>query len=287
MARMARLLRAMPELLVLIKGMVVAMRSVFFTLCLLAGIIYIFGIAFVQLSRETPSGDTLFANVPMAMNTLLMQGILPDEAGVVEECGEDSAIFKVIFLTYVVIAGLCVMNMLVGVLCEVVTIVSAVEKESLLVDYVKTTLQAMLNFSGIDANGDQLIARAEFEDLLVLPGAAKAIQEVGVDVVGLMDFIDFIFPEGKTDLSFPDFMDMVLQLRGTNNATVKDVVDLRKMFIFELEKSSTKCAALLSDALVEHRKQEMTGKEDFQPYHPPAEPSRYTEAGRASFRAGQ
>merc|ERR1719198_1102302 len=64
MARMVRLLRAMPELMVLIKGMVVAMRSVFFTLCLLAGIIYVFGIMFVQLLKGTTHGDNYFPTVP-------------------------------------------------------------------------------------------------------------------------------------------------------------------------------------------------------------------------------
>lgn len=235
MARMARLLRAMPELMVLIKGMVVAMRSVFFTLCLLAGILYVFGIAFVQLMKGTDAGDKFFFSVPAAMNSLLLQGVLPDESYIIEEVGADGWVFKVIILIYIVLAGLCVMNMLVGVLCEVVSVVSAVEKESLLVNYVKGTLQHMLQTSGIDADGDHKIAKHEFEALLDMPGAAKAIQEVGVDVIGLMDFTDFIFKDGK-ELSFPDFMDMVLQLRGSNNATVKDVVDLRKHLTTEMQK---------------------------------------------------
>merc|ERR1719162_1509092 len=103
MARMARLLRAMPELLVLIKGMVVAMRSVFFTLCLLAGILYIFGIAFVQLMKGTPAGDEFFPSVPAAMNSLLLQGILPDEAAIIEGVGDDEWVFKVIILFYIVL----------------------------------------------------------------------------------------------------------------------------------------------------------------------------------------
>jgi len=250
MARMARLLRAMPELMVLIKGMVVAMRSVFFTLCLLAGILYVFGIAFVQLMKDTPAGEKFFNSVPAAMNSLLLQGVLPDEAAIIEEVGADGWIFKVIILLYIVLAGLCVMNMLVGVLCEVVSVVSAVEKESLLVNYVKGTLQHMLTTSGIDADGDHKIAKHEFEALLDMPGAAKAIQEVGVDVVGLMDFTDFIFKDGR-ELSFPDFMDMVLQLRGSNNATVKDVVDLRKHLTSELSKFSETIQDQMDDALVD------------------------------------
>merc|ERR1740138_970334 len=108
----------------------------------------------------------------------------------------------------------------------------------------------MLHTSGIDADGDQRIARQEFEALLELPGAAKAIQEVGVDVVGLMDFTDFIFKDGK-ELSFPDFMDILLQLRGSNTATVKDVVDLRKLFVSELDKLMSKTGGMISQAITE------------------------------------
>jgi hypothetical protein len=248
MARMARLLRAMPELMVLIKGMAVAMRSVFFTLVLLAGILYIFGIAMVQLTKDTEVGDELFKTVPGAMDTLLLQGILPDEAALVDECEKAGALYKAIALVYILLAGLTVMNMLVGVLCEVVSVVSSVEKESLLVNYVKGTLQHMLTTSGIDTDGDQLIAKNEFGRLLQFEGAAKAIQEVGVDVVGLMDCTDFIFKDGKA-LSFPEFMDMILQLRGTNTATVKDIVDLRRYVTGELDMMDQRICDTLSQEI--------------------------------------
>jgi len=56
--------------------------------------------------------------------------------------------------------------------------------------------------------------------------------------VGLPDFADAIFEDENHDseegeptektLTFEDFMSVVLDLRGTNNATVRDIVDLRK-----------------------------------------------------------
>merc|ERR1719414_2107852 len=67
MARMARLFRAMPELLIMVKGMVSATRSVFFTLCLLAILLYIFAIAFTQLLEDTPSGLQYFPHVFASM----------------------------------------------------------------------------------------------------------------------------------------------------------------------------------------------------------------------------
>merc|ERR1719379_407268 len=83
------------------------------------------------------------------------------------------------------------------------------------------------------ADYDTKIAKDEFIRLLECPSAARALQDVGVDVISLVDFTDFIFKDGK-ELSFSDCIDVVLQLRGTNGSTVKDVVDLRKQVLAEI-----------------------------------------------------
>lgn len=235
LARMVRLLRAMPELMVMIKAMGVAMRSVFFALCLLMSIIYVFAIAFTQLLEGTAVGDSWFSSVPISMNTLLLRGTMPDQEEVVEDVATQHWFFRFFMLFYILLASLTVMNMLVGILCEVVSVVSTVEKEELLINYVKGALQEMIMKAGLDVNGDNRISRGEFEQLLDNREAARALQDVGVDVVGLVDYIDFIFVGGR-DMSFGDFMDMVLQLRGSNTATVKDIVDMRKMMANQFDK---------------------------------------------------
>jgi len=53
LSRMARMLRSMPELLIMIKGIVAATRAVMFTLLLLLGIMYVFGIAFSSVKRQS------------------------------------------------------------------------------------------------------------------------------------------------------------------------------------------------------------------------------------------
>merc|ERR1712151_788579 len=54
------------------------------------------------------------------------------------------------------------------------------------------------------------------------------------DVVGLVDLADTIFGgeglESEIKLTFEEFCEYVLQLHGSNTATVKDIVDLRKLF---------------------------------------------------------
>mmetsp|Transcript_98351 Transcript_98351/g.184889 ORF Transcript_98351/g.184889 Transcript_98351/m.184889 type:complete len:174 (+) Transcript_98351:3-524(+) len=106
----------------------------------------------------------------------------------------------------------------------------------MMVNFVKSKLLSLIQESGIDQDDNLRISRDEFEALLLLPEGARVIQEVGVDVVGLVDFADHIF-KGDEELSFADVMELVLSLRGTNTATVRDVVDLRK-FLTNLQTES-------------------------------------------------
>merc|ERR1719282_1551461 len=231
MARMAKLVRLMPELMILIKGMMVATQTVFYTLCLLFLIIYIFGIAFMQLTKNTPLHDSYFNNLTNTMKYLLLKGILPDQGPFVEILAEESIFYAILMLVFILVGSLTVMNMLVGVLVEVVKTVSSIEKEQMDVNFVKNHL--LLCIKSIDSNGDKHISKEEFEALLANADVARALQNINVDVVGLVDFMDYIFAE-KSDLSFPLFMETVLQLRGNNTATVKDIVDLRKFMAQEL-----------------------------------------------------
>merc|ERR1719409_2175499 len=92
MARMARLLRAMPELLILIKGMLAACRSVFFTLCLLTLIMFVFSVAFRQLSVDCDFADIYFVSVPASMYSLLLHGTLLDDVSTMaKDIGKESA----------------------------------------------------------------------------------------------------------------------------------------------------------------------------------------------------
>jgi len=258
MARMARLLRAMPELMILIKGMLAATRSVFFTLCLLVLIMYIFAIAMTQLTEETSVGNRHFGTVGGSMYSLLLYGTLLDDIGVMSEnLGSEAPYLPVIFFCFVLLAALTVMNMLIGVLCEVVSAVAATEREEMLVGYVNGRLRSVVAI--LDKDGDNQISKREFVQILENSDAVRCLQEVGVDVVGLIDFADYIFEDEDAvdvdkQLTFSQFMDVVLQLRGTNNATVKDVVDLRKFLRRALMKNNSEITLIREklDQLCEH-----------------------------------
>merc|ERR1719460_4032 len=88
--------------------------------------------------------------------------------------------------------------------------------------------------SQIEEDGDGTISYDEFVKILDKPEACLTLQEVGVDVMGLVDLADFIFAgsqdedEEPKSLTFEEFLEIVLSMRGNNSASVKDIVDVRR-----------------------------------------------------------
>jgi len=150
-------------------------------------------------------------------------------------------------MLFVLISSLTVMNMLVGILVEIISVISTAEKEEMQVGALKNEITNILD-DGADQNQDNLISKEEFLALLMKPKARNALHNVGVDVVGLVDFADFLFHQ-VDGLSFTDFMTAILELRGSNTATVKDMVDQRKFFQTQWKLMDTKMDELRDVAL--------------------------------------
>lgn len=67
----------------------------------------------------------------------------------------------------------------------------------------------------------------EFTKLLLEPEVARIVVSIGVDIVGMVDLLDVIYEDAKKNgsdsLSFENMVDIILNVRGANPATVKDV----------------------------------------------------------------
>jgi len=210
---------------------------------LLVVMLYIFGIAFVQLCDDSPC-EVFFPTVPDAMHELLLNAALMDGlSNLVLPLKEQSVVLLLVLYAFIFLSALTVMNMLIGVICEVVSAVAATERETLSLSFVREKIQELLDESGADEDGDQMITKDEFMTLITHPKAVPILEDVGVDVIGLLDFKDTLFEgdpyvtedsdgesrvEEEKKLSFPHLMNLVLDLRGDNTATVRDIVNLRK-----------------------------------------------------------
>ncbi|CAK0858794.1 unnamed protein product [Prorocentrum cordatum] len=237
LSRLVRMLRALPELLILVKGALRAMKTVAFVISLLLAITYVFGVAMVLLLKGTPAGDDMFSTVPQAMYSLLLYGTLLDS--LVLACAkleESSVVSLVVFFVYVALAALTVLNMLIGVLCEMVSVVAHQEKDRMLTTCAEEKLALVIK--ELDQDEDFRLSKQEFLSILVNPTAAQALADIGVDPIGVIDFADLIFSNEvgqETDLSFEEFMEVILQLRGSNSSTVRHMVELKHMIAQQLD----------------------------------------------------
>jgi len=224
MARMARLFKAIPELKIMMKGLVAGLRPVSVTLTILTLVLYVFGVLFTQMARNTNIGFRYFNSVAESMGTLLLYGVFLEEFPTVfNAVGAESAIFGAFLLLFVLIGSFLVVNLLVGVMVETVRVVSTCEHESISIGNVRDKIMNMLDNSIGNRVAEGKISKSEFVALLAIPEAVRSLQELGVDVMGLVDVMNRVF-EVEAALDFSAFMDLVLQLRGSNKATVKDIV---------------------------------------------------------------
>lgn len=243
-ARMARLLRTMPEILIIVKGMAAAVRSVVFTFLLLIMILYVFALTLRQIADGTEIGETWFATVPKTANQLVMKGMFFDDIGdlVNDMANAESKLLGVVlwltFIGFVVFATLTVLNMLIGVLCDVVSAVGAVEREELTLSYIKAGIWPfVMPARGAVYDGDDAAAletlrlsKESFLDLLQVPEAAQALANAEVDLFSLVDMIDVIFTDEKgfeKALTFQELITVFMELRLSKKATTKDISDFR------------------------------------------------------------
>merc|ERR1719313_358003 len=132
LSRMMRMLKSLPELMILIKGMVTAMKSVAYVMALLVLITYVFAIAFTQLAVGTDVGDDLFANIAHSMYSLLIYATLLDVLiDFTDGLRHEQWVLLILGFIYITLAALTVLNMLIGVLCEVVSAVAENERDEM------------------------------------------------------------------------------------------------------------------------------------------------------------
>lgn len=167
-----------------------------------------------------------FDGVFGAMSSLLLHGSLPDLADFVYSTTAMSTFCGFLLVVFIFLAPLTLMVMLLGVLVEVVGVVASVERETIAVDNVKNELRSMLSLTDDELHEDK-IDRQDFRGLMMQEENASIITALGVDATALLEFIDFEFAD-RGCISFVALFDLVLQLRGHQQVTVKDVVDLRK-----------------------------------------------------------
>jgi len=230
LARISRLMRAVPSLFILLKGMKAAARSVITTLVLLVIFLYVIGIVFVMFLGKRPEFRESYGSLPLAMNNLFLGGTLLDDATDVLASFKDSAdltprIFLYVMFFFVLVSSFTILNMLIGILCEVAQRTKDAETES--ADWDVATELLTASFKSLDEDGSGMISKKEFSIMNEKPGVKDAFEILDISAEHLLQLSDAIFePDDDAkdkELSFTDFLDVIWSNRPGTSASVLDL----------------------------------------------------------------
>eukprot|EP00931_Biecheleriopsis_adriatica_P109244 TRINITY_DN8351_c0_g1_i3.p1 TRINITY_DN8351_c0_g1~~TRINITY_DN8351_c0_g1_i3.p1 ORF type:complete len:862 (-),score=182.75 TRINITY_DN8351_c0_g1_i3:160-2745(-) len=230
LTRIARLLRAFPEVMMLLKGMFHALRGVLTTLSLLFVLLFIFGIIFRVGAKESEEVEEKhFKSVMWAMWSLLMYATFLDGPAAVflDIYSGIGWAYGMVFLLFIAISALLVLNMLIGILCEVVADVTKQEKEEKEIQFLKQHLLDILEC--YDSMGDDCIGKQEFALLLQNLEFREALDNFGTDLSDLECLADVFYAKKDGErLPFSGLLAHVCRLKEGNSVTVTDMVELRE-----------------------------------------------------------
>jgi len=197
---------------------------------LLMVLLYVFGIFFkTQMEQYPASVADHFSSVSESMWILLMDGtILDNPSKMLNElrlnCG---FVMTTAFLLFILLSFFTLMNMLIGILCEVVFSVKQSDKREAEIAYLQLHMGEILEC--YDKDDDAKLGPEEFDLLMKNPEVHDTLHKFGTDARGLLAMHEagLMFPD-DVSLSFSDFIRVIMQLKGQKTARVADVVDMRK-----------------------------------------------------------
>eukprot|EP00747_Dinoflagellata_sp_TGD_P037330 gnl/TRDRNA2_/TRDRNA2_139014_c1_seq1.p1 gnl/TRDRNA2_/TRDRNA2_139014_c1~~gnl/TRDRNA2_/TRDRNA2_139014_c1_seq1.p1 ORF type:complete len:318 (-),score=40.43 gnl/TRDRNA2_/TRDRNA2_139014_c1_seq1:168-1121(-) len=217
----------MPELLTMLKGMRAAVRAGGSSMMMELMLIYVFSIILHMLLKDEPSLATHFKSVPLCMWTLLVRGTFMDSItpllALITALDQSfkAAVGVIVFFLFLLVSAITVMNLLIGVTCEVVNEVSDNEREEAAIRKVKVSILAMLK--QFDCDGAGQISKDELQMVMKDPAAIEVLVGLQVDLSYLKMMEEILF-EKQPEVHIEEVMDVILMCRGSLPSTVKHLV---------------------------------------------------------------
>jgi len=216
LTRLTRIMNSLPELLTLVKGIANATRAVTAVMCFMVLIMYVFSIVFTgQLGDsdapelkmdpywergDDPTGQELFGSIGDSMMTLFTRGTLGDNLAetltAIKDAGGDWTCEEVdgeqvcgrtggplwlmwVFIFYMVLSAFCILNMLVGILCEVIQSTANEEHEKAMLADLRHNIED--SFHHIDVSDDEIVTHAEWKVMRDEDTVRDCFLRLGID----------------------------------------------------------------------------------------------------------
>jgi voltage-gated sodium channel len=258
LTRMARLMQSVPELMMLVKGMISATKAVGFIILFLILVMYVFSIIMMSMMAKVPNeangaelnddgvfewegetGKFYFGSMGDAMMCLFTNGVLGDNLDqTVSAILEEGLVVTLVFWVFFAISSLTLLNMLIGVLCEVISKKADEEKSAM--GEMDLRLSLTDAFNVLDHNRDGIVTVTEWEQMKGNASVRQSFANQGIDEGEMDEQLDkmqeCIFnkktvhggtAEHGPGLSMEEFVTKLLEVQPSQSASVLELKLLR------------------------------------------------------------
>lgn len=241
--RLLRVARYFPELLMLVMAMKVATRAVFSTVVMMSMFTYGFAIAINEVMSENDRENLKIVRVADLSEifwTLVIDGTLLNDPGKLIFALFDGSNVRTVgcafmFMVFLGLSALTLMNMLIGVMCEVMASFAAQEKDEADIYLMKGTILAELK--KFDGDGNGMISNEELSMTIKDPQSIEVFRKLNINTDYLEDVQDMVFRNNVFTREHEDgdhskvhglpierIIEMMLMCRGDLPVTVKNLV---------------------------------------------------------------
>lgn len=280
--RMGKLMRFFPELQVIVKGMVAAIRSVGCTAILMILCLYVFSIIFTDMFHQGKLKDDdkacegiedcktvceggelegctqeLFGSMGKSMRHLFIMGTILDDITACTNSIRASPKPMMglgFFFVFVLVSSFTMLNMLIGILCEVVGQTSEDEEQKATEANIREAIGSL--FKTMDEDGNGTISRHEFMAMKEDKAVLDSLSALDVQARHFDMYADLMFapPEPgvrQEPLTLEKMINMIMRLRPGSKVSALDFASFQqavfknhsfiKQQIMRIDRMMTKC----------------------------------------------
>jgi len=225
--RMGKIMRYLPEMQLIVKGMLAAVRSVGCAAILMLLCLYVFSIIFTTEYHQGLKADDdedltgaefLFGSMGKSMRHLLIMGTIMDDITACTNTirSTDSLPMLIAFFVLIILSAFTLFNMLVGILCEVV--VNTGERERSKREQSRINEVLLGFFRAMDMDGNGFISREEFLSMQGEDKIMDALNKLDIDDSNFVKYAELLFTptedgEPPPSLDYHDAVSMIMRLR--------------------------------------------------------------------------
>jgi len=236
LSRLARLMKNVPELVTMTQGLLQGSRACGASVFMIFILVYIWGIALHSIMKDEDDMNAKlksfsglhFKRLGDCMWILLIDGtFMLDGTGDILTTLVFSQKLKFWFatsllLTFVFLSAMVVCNMLIGVLCEVVAQVARRRRDDDAIKLLKDTM--LIHLKQFD-DGDGMISKEEFDEIMSLPASIELLEDLNVDRVFMLALQKMLYTKSTTEIPIKGIMELMLTCRADTPATVHTIAN--------------------------------------------------------------